>query len=382
VIYLDHNATTPVREEVLEAMLPFFAKSFGNSSSAHALGLLPKERKEQSRERLAALLGCRAEEVVFTSGGTESDNAAVKGAAFALRERGNHIITTAVEHHAVLHACRYLEKHFGCRVTCLPVDGEGLIDPAAVVEAMGDDTILVSVMMANNETGVVGPIAEIGRATRERGVLFHTDAVQAVGKIPVAVEDLNVDMLSLSAHKLYGPKGVGALYVRRGVEIDPLMHGGGHEGGHRAGTENIPGIVGLGTAAGLAMEELATEVPRLTELRDYLWKRVSGEIPDVRLNGHPVQRTPNTANISFPRIEGESALMMLDKEGIALSTGSACSSEDLEPSPVLKAMGVDTIDARGALRFSLGQSTTKEQIDTVMDHLPGIIERLRAMSPL
>ncbi len=381
MIYLDHNATTPVREEVLEAMLPFFAKSFGNSSSAHALGLLPKERKEQSRERLAALLGCRAEEVVFTSGGTESDNAAIKGAAFALRERGNHIITTAVEHHAVLHACRYLEKHFGCRVTCLPVDGEGLIDPAAVVEAMGDDTILVSVMMANNETGVVGPIAEIGRATRERGVLFHTDAVQAVGKIPVAVEDLNVDMLSLSAHKLYGPKGVGALYVRMGVEIDPLMHGGGHEGGHRAGTENIPGIVGLGTAAGLAMEELVTEVPRLTELRD-LWNRVSEEIPDVTLNGHPVRRTPNTANISFPRIEGESALMMLDRSGIALSTGSACSSEDLEPSPVLKAMGVDTINARGALRFSLGQSTTKEQIDTVMDHLPGIIERLRAMSPL
>jgi len=382
VIYLDYNATTPVDEEVLEAMGPLFRGGFGNPSSAHRYGRVPKKHLEEGREQVAALIGCRPREVVFTSGGTESDNAAIKGAAFALREKGKHIITTAVEHHAVLHTCRYLEERFGFAVTCLPVDGDGLVSPEAVRDAITEETVLVSVMTANNETGSLNPVAEIGRTTRERGILFHTDAVQAVGKIPIDVEEMGVDLLSLSAHKIYGPKGMGALFLREGAEVDPVMHGGGHEGGRRAGTENIPGIAGLGKAAEIARREMEEEGPRLRALRDEFWERVQKEVPDVRLNGHPEKRLPNTVNISFPRIEGESAMMMLDTKGIALSTGSACSSEDLEPSHVLKAMGIDTVDARGALRFSFGRGTTGEEIDTLMEHLPGIVERLRQMSPL
>jgi cysteine desulfurase len=382
LIYLDHNATTPVHPRVLEEMRPYFSDRFGNSSSAHGFGKEPKEKKEEARERVAGLLGCGAGEVVFTSGGTESDNAAIKGAVFAANGGKAHVVTTVVEHHAVLHTCRYLEERFGCRVTYLPVDEYGRVDPARVKEAITADTVLVTVMMANNETGTLNDIAALGRITREEGVLFHTDAVQAVGKVPIPVEDLGIDLLSISAHKLYGPKGTGALYVRRGVEIDPYVHGGGHEGGRRAGTENIPGIIGLGKAADLALEGLDERAARLTDVRDYLWRRMEDEIPEVKLNGHPEERLPNTANVSFPRIEGESAMMMLDTRGVALSTGSACSSEDLEPSHVLTAMGVDNLDARGALRFSLGRESGRAEVDVVMEVLPGIIQRLRAMSPL
>jgi len=382
VIYLDHNATTPVHPEVLEAMVPYFSDFFGNSSSAHRFGREPKEKMEEARESVGALFGCGAGEVVFTSGGTESDNAAIKGAVFASEESRRHIVTSAAEHHAVLHTCRYLEERFGCRVSCLPVDGHGRVDPDAVREAVTDETVLVTLMMANNETGTLNDLAEIGRITRSRGVLFHSDAVQAVGKVPIAVDDLGVDMLSMSGHKIYGPKGVGALYVRRGVSADPFMHGGGHEGGRRAGTENVPGIVGLGKAARIALSGIDERAARLTELCGYLWQRVVEMVPDVRLNGHPTERLPNTANISFPRIEGESAMMMLDNKGVALSTGSACSSEDLEPSHVLTAMGVSNLDARGALRFSLGRDSGREDVDAVMTVLPGIISRLREMSPL
>jgi cysteine desulfurase len=380
--YFDHNATTPVRESVLEAMRPYFRERFGNSSSVHAYGRDPREKKEEAREQVAALLGCAVGEVVFTSGGTESDNAAIKGVFFALREKGRHIVTTAVEHHAVLHSCRYLEERFGCRVSCLPVDGNGLVDPEAIGAAITPETVLVTVMMANNETGSVNAIADIGKVTRAQGVLFHTDAVQAVGKIPIDVNDLGVDLLSLSGHKFYGPKGMGALYVRTGTSLDPFVHGGGHEGGRRAGTENIPGIVGLGQAAESARVELEEERKRQEDLRDYFWRRIDESIPDVRLNGHPTMRLPNTLNVSFPRLEGESALLMLDNSGVAISTGSACSSEELEPSHVLTAMGVDNLSARGALRFSLGRENTREEIDAAMELLPGIIARLREMSPL
>lgn len=382
MIYLDHNATTPVHDEVLREMLPYFRERFGNPSSAHRFGREPREARDEARRRVAALLGCLPGEVVFTSGGTESNNAAILGAVFALGGAGRHIVTARTEHHAVLHPCRYLEERFGCRVTLLPVDATGRVDPESVRKAIAPGTVLVTIMTANNETGTLNPVAEIGRITKERGVLFHTDAVQAAGKIPLVVDDLGADLLSLSGHKVYGPKGVGALYVRRGLSIDTFMHGGGQEGGRRAGTENIPGIVGLGKAAEIAAHVAREGGHAQRELRDYLWQRVSEEIPDTKLNGHPDERLPNTANISFPRIEGESAMMMLDRKGFALSTGSACSSEDLDPSHVLTAMGVGKIDARGALRFSLGPDTAKEDVDALMDVLPGIIGRLRAMSPL
>jgi len=381
-VYLDHNATTPVRREVLEAMLPLFREEFGNPSSAHACGGAPRVRREEARARVAALLGCCPVEVVFTSGGTESDNHAIKGAAFALRERGAHIVTSRVEHHAVLHACRWLQQRLGFSVTYLGVDPAGRVDPEAVREAITPSTVLVTIMAANNESGSVNPVAAIGRVCRERGVLFHTDAVQAVGKIPTPVADWGVDLLSISAHKLYGPKGTGALYIREGVAIDPLLHGGGHEIGRRAGTEHTSGIVGLGKAAELARLEMAGEAAQLTALRDELWRRIEAQIPDVRLNGHPTERLPNTLNVSFPRLEAESALMLLDREGFAVSTGSACSSEDQEASHVLTAMGLSPIEARGAIRFSLGRDNSPADIDRLMEHLPGIVGRLRAMSPL
>jgi cysteine desulfurase len=380
--YLDNNATTAVRPAVIEAMLPMFREEFGNPSSVHACGGGPRGRREEARARVADLLGCCPVEVVFTSGGTESDNHAIKGTAFALRGKGNHIVTSRVEHHAVLHTCRWLEERMGCRVTYLPVDGTGRVDPEAVRAALAPETVLVSVMAANNETGTLNPIREIAAVCHERGVLFHTDAVQAVGKIPVDVQSCGVDFLSLSGHKIYGPKGVGALYIREGVSIDPLIHGGGHEIGRRAGTENTAGIVGIGMAAELARLELEAEARQLAGLRDRLWERIRAEIPDVLLNGHPTERLPNTLNVSFPRIEAESALMLLDREGFAVSTGSACSSEDQEASHVLTAMGVGPIEARGSLRFSLGRENTPEDVERLMGHLPGIIAKLRAMSPL
>ncbi len=381
-VYLDHNATTPVRPEVIEAMLPMFREDFGNPSSVHACGGGPRTRREEARARVAALLGCCPVEVVFTSGGTESDNHAIKGAAFALRDRGTHIVTSKIEHHAVLHTCRWLEQRLGFTVTYVGVDTDGRVDPDAVRAAITPSTILVSIMAANNESGTVNPIAAIGRVCRERDVLFHTDAVQAVGKIPVDVKDLGVDFLSLSGHKIYGPKGIGALYIREGVTIDPLIHGGGHEIGRRAGTEHTSGIVGLGRAGELARLDLAAEAAQLTALRDDLWKRIQALIPDVRLNGHPTERLPNTLNVSFPRIEAESALMLLDREGFAVSTGSACSSEDQEASHVLTAMGRTPLEARGAIRFSLGRDNTAADIDCLMARLPGIVGKLREISPL
>jgi len=381
-VYLDHNATTPVRPEVVAAMLPMFREQFGNPSSVHTGGGGPRARREEARARVAGLLGCCPVEVVFTSGGTESDNHAIKGTAFALRDKGRHIITSRVEHHAVLHSCRWLEQRLGFSVTYLGVDADGRVDAEDVRAAITPATVLVSIMAANNESGSINPVAAIGRACRERGVLFHTDAVQAVGKIPTPVADWGVDLLSISAHKIYGPKGVGVLYIREGVTIDPLMHGGGHEIGRRAGTEHTSGIVGLGKAAELARLELDAEAAQLTALRDDLWERIRAQIPDVRLNGHPSERLPNTLNVSFPRIEAESALMLLDHEGIAVSTGSACSSEDQEASHVLTAMGRTALEGRGAIRFSLGRDNTPADIDRVMAHLPGIIGRLREMSPL
>jgi cysteine desulfurase len=381
-VYLDHNATTPVRPEVLEAMLPMFREDFGNPSSAHTCGGVPRQKREEARARVAALLGCCPVEVVFTSGGTESDNHAIKGTAFALRERGTHIVTSRVEHHAVLHTCRWLEQRLGFAVTYVGVDADGRVDPAAVAAAITPTTILVSIMAANNESGTVNPVAEIGRLCRGRGVLFHTDAVQAVGKVPLDVKTANVDFLSLSGHKIYGPKGTGALYIREGVTIDPLIHGGGHEIHRRAGTEHTSGIVGLGRAAELARLELDAEARQLTALRDGLWARIQAQIPDVRLNGHATARLPNTLNVSFPRIEAESALMLLDQQGFAVSTGSACSSEDQEASHVLTAMGRSPLEARGAIRFSLGRDNTPEDIERLMAVLPGIIAKLRAMSPL
>jgi cysteine desulfurase len=359
-----------------------FREEFGNPSSVHACGGVPRLRREEARARVAALLGCCPVEVVFTSGGTESDNHAIKGAAFALRDRGSHIVTSRVEHHAVLHTCRWLERRLGFTVTYLGVDADGRVDPEAVRAAITPRTVLVSIMAANNESGTVNPVAEIGRVCRERGVLFHTDAVQAVGKIAIDVKALGVDFLSLSGHKIYGPKGVGALYIREGVTIDPLIHGGGHEIGRRAGTEHTSGIAGLGKAAELARIEMAEEAAKLTSLRDELWRRIRAQIPEVRLNGHPAERLPNTLNVSFPRIEAESALMLLDREGIAVSTGSACSSEDQEASHVLTAMGRTALEARGAIRFSLGRDNTPADIDRLMAVLPGIVAKLRAMSPL
>jgi cysteine desulfurase len=381
-IYCDHNATTPVHPAVLEAMLPFFREDFGNPSSVHHFGRVPRERREEARAAVAALLGASPAEVVFTSGGTESDNHAIKGAAFALRGHGSHVITARTEHHAVLHACSWLEERLGFSITWLPVDAGGLVDPEAVRAAITPTTVLVTLMAANNESGALHPIAEIARVTREKGVLFHTDAVQAVGKIPVDVRAWGVDLLSLSGHKINGPKGMGALYVRAGARLDSLIHGGGHEGGRRAGTENMPGIVGLGKAAELARQNLAAESRDLAALRDRLWGLIEERIPDVQLNGHPQRRLPNTLNVSFPRIEAESALLLLDQLGIAVSTGSACSSEDAEPSHVLTAMGISPLAARGAIRFSLGMGNTREDVDYLMEHLPGIIEKLRAMSPL
>jgi len=363
-------------------MLPMFREEFGNPSSVHACGGGPRTRREEARARVAALLGCCPVEVVFTSGGTESDNHAIKGTAFALRDKGRHIVTSRVEHHAVLHTCRWLEQRLGFSVTYLGVDADGRVDPDAVRAAITPATVLVSIMAANNESGSINPVAAIGRVCRERGVLFHTDAVQAVGKIRTPVADWGVDLLSLSAHKIYGPKGVGVLYIREGVTIDPLMHGGGHEIGRRAGTEHTSGIVGLGKAAELARLELDDEAAQLTALRDDLWARIRAQIPDVRLNGHPTERLPNTLNVSFPRLEAESALMLLDHEGFAVSTGSACSSEDQEASHVLTAMGRTALEGRGAIRFSLGRDNTTADIDRLMAHLPGIIGRLREMSPL
>lgn len=380
-IYLDHAATTPTHPEVIKAMLPYFSNAFGNPSSIYSYGREARKAVEEARTRVAKLIGARSEEIIFTSGGTEADNLAFKGIAFANEDKGNHIITTSIEHHAVLEACKFLEGR-GFKVTYLPVDHYGLVDPDDVKKAITSKTILVSVMHANNEVGTIEPIEEIGRITKEAGVYFHTDAVQTVGHIPVNVERLNVDLLSLSAHKFYGPKGVGALYVRKGVKLVSLLHGGEQERRRRAGTENVPGIVGLSKAAELSEAEMEEEAERLTHLRDKLIKGLLERIEHARLNGHPTQRLPNNVNMSFDYVEGESMLLNLDLEGICASTGSACSSTSLKPSHVLLALGLPPEQAHGSLRFSLGKENTEADVEQVIEVLANIVAKLRAMSPL
>lgn len=380
-IYLDYAATTPIHPEAVAAMMPYLSDAFGNPSSIYSFGQEAKAAMEEARDKIAALIGARSEEIVFTSGGTEADNFALKGVAYANEGRGNHIITTAIEHHAVIESCKFLERR-GFEVTYLPVDHCGLVEPEDVKRAITDKTILISVMHANNEVGTIEPIADIGEIARERGVYFHTDAVQTVGHIPVGVNGLGVDLLAMSAHKLYGPKGVGALYIRKGTKIIPFMHGGEQERRRRASTENVAAIVGFGKAAEMAQEEMGEEAKRLIPLRDKLITGLCQRIEHIRLNGHPAQRLPNNVNVSIEFVEGESMLLNLDLEGIAASTGSACSSSSLEPSHVLLAMGLSHELAHGSLRFTLGRETTEEEIDRVLGVLPKIVATLRAMSPL
>jgi cysteine desulfurase len=380
-IYLDHAATTPADHRVVESMLPYFSDSFGNPSSIHSLGLETRTAVGEARERVASLIGAASDEIIFTGGGTEADNLAVKGAAAANAHRGRHIVATRIEHHAVEQSCRYLEG-LGFSVTFVGVDEYGMVDPRDIEGALTAETIIISVMHANNEVGTIQPIAEIGRMARERGILFHTDAVQTAGHIPVRVDELGVDLLAISGHKLYGPKGVGALYVRKGTRIAAFMHGGGQERGLRSGTENVPGIVGLGRAAEIAQAEMGVEVGHLTRLRDRLVEGLMERIPQIRLNGHPTRRLPNNVNVSVASVEGESLAVSLDLEGIAVSTGSACSSETMEPSHVLTAMGVPVELARGSVRFSLGRENTDAEIDRVLEAFPRIVGRLRAVSPL
>jgi len=380
-VYLDHNATTPVHPEVFEAMKPFFQNQFGNSSSIHWAGREVRKYVEEAREKVAELLHASPAEIIFTGCGTESDNMAIKGVAYSWREKGNHIITTQVEHHAVLHTCQFMEK-MGYEVTYLPVDNYGLIDLELLRRSIRPQTILVSIMFANNETGTIFPIKEIGEITRAKGVIFHTDAVQAVGKIPIDLQHLPVDILSLSGHKLNAPKGIGAQFIRRGVKLSPLIHGGGQEYGLRAGTENVPYIVGLGKACEIARRDFNQRISHLQNLRDRLEQGIKARIPQVVLNGHPTQRLPNTLNMSFLDVEGESLLLNLDLEGIAVSSGSACTSGSVEPSHVLLAMGIPPEIAQSAIRFSLGWSNTEAEIDYVLEVLPRLVQRLRAISPL
>jgi len=380
-VYMDHAATTPARPEVVEAMLPCFSERFGNPSSLYALAREAQVTLEKARGQVAAAIGASPEEIYFTSGGTEADNWAIKGVAAANRKKGDHIITSAIEHHAVLHSCRSLEKQ-GYRVTYLPVDEFGRVEPAAVEEAITDATILISVMAANNEIGTIQPIAAIGEIARDRGIPFHTDAVQAIGAIPIDVDSMGIDLLALSGHKFYGPKGTGALYIRKKTRIGTFMDGGAQERGRRAGTENVPGAVGLGKAIELAVAAMPENVTRLAAMRDRLIREILETIPDTRLNGHPTERLPNNVNVAFRYVEGESILLMLDALGIAASTGSACTSASLEPSHVLTACGLPPEHAHGSLRLTLGSRNTDEDVDYVLSVLPRVIERLRKMSPL
>ncbi len=380
-IYLDYAATTPTDPEVVNAMQPYFTEQCGNPSSIHSFGQESKAAIEDAREIIASLSGARTEELIFTSGGTESNNLALKGVAFANESKGNHIITSAIEHHAVLEPCQFLEQR-GFTVTYLPVDQYGLVDPQDVKDAVTDNTILITVMHANNEIGTIEPIAEIGKIAQERKIAFHTDAVQTFGHIPVDVDELNVDLLSISAHKLYGPKGVGALYIRNGTKMLPLLHGGEQERRRRASTENVPGIVGFGKAAELARGRIQEETWKLTALRDMCINVILERIEDVCLNGHPTRRLPNNINVSLKFVDGESMLLNLDLQAIAASAGSACSSGSLEPSHVLLALGLSHELAHSALRLSLGQDTEKETLDHVVDALVKIVSKLRTMSPL
>ena len=378
-VYMDYAATTPVQPEVLEAMLPYFSERFGNPSSLYALAREAKEAVEEARGRVAAAIGADPGEVFFTAGGTEADNWAIKGTA--LRGKGDHIVTSAIEHHAVIHPCRALERQ-GYRVTYLPVDEFGRVDPADAEDAIADETILVSVMAANNEIGTIQPIRAIADIAHDHGVPFHTDAVQAIGAYPVDVDDMGADLLALSAHKFGGPKGAGALYIRRGTRVGTFMDGGAQERGRRAGTENVPGIVGLGRAIDLATADIEGHSRRLAAMRDRLIRGILDDIPDTRLNGHPVERLANNVSVAFRYVEGESILLLLDALGIAASTGSACTSASLEPSHVLTACGLPHEEAHGSLRLTLGSRNTEEDVDYVLSVLPGVIGRLRDISPL
>jgi cysteine desulfurase len=379
-IYLDYAATTPLDPRVLEAMMPYMTEHFGNPNSIHSFGREARRAIDEAREKIAQLLNCQPSEIVFTSGGTESDNLALRGVAEAYRHKGNHIVTTAIEHHAILRTCKALED-MGFSVTYLPVDEHGLVSPEQVAEAVNERTILVSVMHANNEIGTIEPIAEIVRAVKEKrpDTMVHTDAVQTVGHIPVDIQELGVDLLSFSAHKFYGPKGIGGLFVRKGVRLVPQITGGGQERNRRSGTENVAAIVGMAKALELAVEEMPTELPRLQALRDELITGVLSRIPETRLNGHPTLRLPHNANFSFRGIEGEALLLQLDLNGIAASSGSACSSGSLEPSHVLLALGLDYELAIGSLRITLGRFTTREHILRLLDLLPKVVEKLRAL---
>jgi cysteine desulfurase len=379
-VYLDHSATTPIRAEVAQAMMVAMTEQFGNPSSVHSFGRAAKKALEEAREQVAQLIGAQPGEIVFTSGGTEADNLAVIGTAMANRKKGKHIITSSIEHHALLDSCKWLEKN-GFEVTYLPVDSNGLVRVEDLMAALREDTILISIMHVNNEVGTIQPIEEIGKIARDKGILFHTDAVQSVGKIPVDVNELQVDLLSLSAHKIYGPKGVGALYIRKGTRVEPRNFGGGQERKRRPGTENIPGIVGFGKAAELARINLPEE-QKLIILRDKLIDGLLERIPDCQLNGDREKRIPTNVNVSIRFLEGEALLLSMDLKGIAASSGSACTSGSLDPSHVLLAMGICHEIAHGSLRMTLGRDNTEEDIDYVLDELPAIVERLRNMSPL
>lgn len=391
IIYLDNAATTPLDPRVLAAMMPYLKEGYGNASTLYSLGQEAKEAIEKSRETIANFISAKAEEIIFTSGGTEADNFAIKGVAFANEKFGRHIITNTIEHHAVLEPCHWLEKR-GFKVTYLPVDKNGLVNINEVEKAITDETILISVMQANNEIGTIEPISEIGKVVKsvrvkrkERGIktpiYFHTDAVQSFGHLPIKVDELSVDLLSASAHKLYGPKGVGFLYLRRGVKIDHLLHGGGHEKGFRSGTENVAGVVGFAKAVELAKEELNREYKRLFELRDKLIKKIFEKIKNVRLNGHPHLRLPNNINLTVEGVEGEAMVLSLNDTGIAASTGSACSSKSLKPSHVLKAIGLSDEDAHSSLRLTLGRFTKDKDINYLSKVLPQVVEKLRSISP-
>ena len=387
MIYLDHAATTPVRPEVLEAALPFFTSSYGNPSSIYTLAQEARKATDEARESVARILGARTSEIVFTSGGTESDNAALKGAAFALRHLGNHIITTTIEHHAVLHTCHQLEQ-FGFEVTYLPVDEYGLVDPDEVVGAIRDGTIMVSVMLANNEIGTIEPVPEISSLVRQQAMLrnqtiiMHTDAVQGAGFLDLDIKSLGVDMMSLSAHKIHGFKGTGVLYIKRNTPFEPQIMGGGQERERRSGTENVPGIVAMGEALRLAVEERESVYRHCLRLRDRIAEGLMDSVEDIHLNGHPTQRLPNNANICFEGVEGEPILLGLDFAGIAASSGSACSSASLEPSHVLTAIGRSAAQAQGSLRLTLGRDNTDEDVDYLLSVLPGLVGRLRQMPSL
>ena len=378
-IYLDYAATSPVLPEVLDAMLPFFMSCFGNPSGIHENGRETRKAVEQARREVAETLGAESREIVFTSGGSEGDNLAIEGTAFALREKGNHIITSQIEHHAVLNTCRWLEKQ-GFRVTYLPVDASGLVDPDSVRDAIGNDTVLVSIMTANNEIGTVEPVSEIGEICREKGVLFHTDAVQAIGMMNIHAAEINADLISLSAHKFHGPKGTGALYIRKGTKLESLIHGGAQERGLRAGTENVPGIVGMGKAITVAAKEREENQQRIRELRDQMIRIVLERIPGSQLNGHPEKRLANNCHFSFAGIESEALLLRLDLAGISVSGGSACTSGSMEPSHVLQAIGLKDEMLKSGIRMTMGRETTREEIEKTAEKMSEIIADLRQMS--